>query len=323
VTRVVFTPSRPFIPAAGLDSPHAQTVFASVARGAQPAWERRVLGTPDGDFVELWLATNRGAPLLFLLHGLEGSAKSGYITLMAQGALDRGWSVAALEFRSCSRRTNQKLRGYHSGEWTDPAFVLERLRQMLEPSQVFATGFSLGGSVLINLLVEGPQGLVDAACAISVPFDLLDCVRSVDAGSGWNAVYRLNFVPTMKDKALKKAARFPGQLDVDAIRNATTIQEIDRYFTAPAFGFEDDVQYYRECSTAPKLSRVPVPTVLISAEDDPLAPASHIPAEAAANPKLAIVRTEKGGHVGFVEGSVLKPGFWAEDQALCFFDQRA
>lgn len=317
---MAFTPTRPFVPAAGLDSPHAQTVFASVARGAEPAWERRVLGTPDGDFVEVWLAGSPGAPLLFLLHGLEGSAKSGYITLMAQGALARGWSVAALEFRSCGRRTNQKLRGYHSGEWTDPAFVIERLRAMWKPSQVFVTGFSLGGSVLINLLVEGPASLVDAACAISVPFDLLDCVRSVDTGSGWNAVYRFNFVPTMKQKALAKAARFPGQLDVDAIRNATTIQEIDRYFTAPAFGYEDDLEYYRESSTAPKLVNVKVPTLLISAEDDPLAPASHIPAEAVGNPALTIVRTEKGGHVGFVEGSVFRPGFWAEEQALAYFE---
>jgi predicted alpha/beta-fold hydrolase len=297
-------------------------VFASVARGSTPSWERRVFGTPDGDFVELWLAGVPGAPLLFLLHGLEGSAKSGYITLMAQGALARGWSVAALEFRSCGKRTNQKLRGYHSGEWTDPAFVLERLRAMFKPSKVFATGFSLGGSVVLNLLVEGPRGLVDAAAAISVPFDLLACVKSVDSGSGWNAIYRYNFVPTMKQKALAKAARFPGQLDVDAIRNATTIQEIDRCFTAPAFGFDDDVQYYRECSTAGKLARVPVPTLLISAEDDPLAPAAHIPAEAAGNDRLAILRTAQGGHVGFVEGSVFKPSFWAEEQALVFFDGR-
>jgi predicted alpha/beta-fold hydrolase len=319
---VRFTPSRPFVPAAGLESPHAQTVFASVARGETPAWERRVLGTPDGDFVELWLAGTAGAPLLFLLHGLEGSARSGYITLMAQGALERGWSVAALEFRSCGKRTNQTLRGYHSGEWTDPAFVLERLRATLKPSKVFATGFSLGGSVLINLLVEGPRGLVDAAAAISVPFDLLACVKSVDSGAGWNAIYRYNFVPTMKQKALRKAARFPGQLDVEAIRNATTIQEIDRYFTAPAFGFEDDVQYYRECSTASKLARIEVPTLLISAEDDPLAPADHIPPEAEKNERLAIVRTAQGGHVGFVEGSLFKPRFWAEEQALAFFESR-
>jgi predicted alpha/beta-fold hydrolase len=320
VTPVAFAPSRPFVPAAGLESPHAQTVFASVARGADPAWERRVLGTPDGDFVELWLAANPGAPLLLLLHGLEGSARSGYITLMARGALERGWSVGALEFRSCGTRSNHTLRGYHSGEWTDPAFVLQRMRASLEPSVVFAAGFSLGGSVLLNLLADGPSGLVDAAAAISVPFDLLACVRAIDAGGGWNDVYLKNFVPTMRQKALRKAAHFPGQLDEEAISRANTIQEIDRHFTARAFGFDDEVDYYLKCSTAPKLSRIGVPTLLISAEDDPLAPASHLPAEVEKNEQLSVVRTEHGGHVGFVEGTVLRPGFWAEEQALGFFD---
>jgi len=315
---VPFAPTRPFTPIRGLESPHAQTVFASVARTAQPRWERRVLGTPDGDFVELFVAGEPGAPLLFLLHGLEGSAASGYMRLMAHGALERGWSVAALQFRSCGR-PNKTLRGYHSGEWTDPAFVLSRLRRTLSPERVFAAGFSLGGSVLLNLLADGPPGLIDAAAAVSVPFDLLACVRAVDSDAEWQHVYRGNFLQTMKDKALRKAARFPGTLDVEALRGARTIQDIDRLFTAPAFGFRDEYDYYARSSTARKLSRIRTSTLLISSEDDPLAPASLLPADAAKNEHLSIVRTEAGGHVGFVEGTLLRPGFWAEAQALEFF----
>ena len=314
-----FTPTRLFVPARGLESPHAQTVFASVARSAEPRWERRVLGTPDGDFLELYVGGEPGAPLLLLLHGLEGSSRSGYIRLMAHGALARGFSVAALEFRSCGRRPNQTLRGYHSGEWTDPAFVLSRLRRTMKPERVFAAGFSLGGSVLLNLLTEGPPGLVDAAAAISVPFDLLACVRAVDAGGEWQRVYRGNFVSTMRQKALLKAARFPGRLDVAALKQASTIQDIDRLFTAPAFGFRDERDYYARSSTARKLKRIRTPTLLISAEDDPLAPASMLPADAESNDHLSVVRTMAGGHVGFVEGSVLRPTFWAEEQALEFF----
>jgi predicted alpha/beta-fold hydrolase len=294
-------------------------VFASVARTATPHWERRVLGTPDGDLLELFVAGQTGAPLLLLLHGLEGSAASGYMRVMAHGALERGWSVAGLQFRSCGNRPNNSLRGYHSGEWTDPAFVLGRLRRSLAPQRVFAAGFSLGGSVLLNLLADGPPGLVDAAAAISVPFDLLACVRAVDSDAAWQRVYRGNFLRTMRDKALRKAARFPGTLDVAALEGARTIQDIDRLFTAPAFGFRDEYDYYARSSTARKLSRVHTRTLLISAEDDPLAPASMLPPDAETNPLLSIVRPEAGGHVGFVEGSLRRPGFWAEEQALEYF----
>ncbi len=186
---------------------------------------------------------------------------------------------------------------------------------------MLAAGFSLGGSVLLNLLTEGPKGLVDAAAAVSVPFDLKACVERVDSGEGWPRVYRENFVVTMRQKALAKAARFPGVLDKEALAGATTIQEIDRHFTARTFGFADEADYYRRCSTAPKLARITVPTLLISSEDDPLAPAAHLPKSAEQNERLAVVRTGAGGHVGFVDGTVLRPGFWAEEQALAFLAQ--
>ncbi len=314
-----FVPTRPFVPATGLESPHAQTVYASIARRAHPKLERRVLGTPDGDFLEVHVGEGEpGAPLLFLLHGLEGSVESGYVRWLAAAARERGFSAAILEFRSCGRRPNRALRGYHSGEWTDPAHVLGRLRAQLRPSRVLAAGYSLGGSVLLNLLTEGPRGLVNRAAAVSVPFDLLACVRSIDDGEGWPRVYRENFVLTMREKALSKAARHPGVLDTEALSAARTIQEIDRHFTARAFGYADELDYYRRCSSGPKLSRVEVPTLLISAEDDPLAPASHLPTGVERNPHLSVVRTRHGGHVGFVEGTVFRPRFWAEEQAFAF-----
>jgi predicted alpha/beta-fold hydrolase len=90
--------------------------------------------------------------------------------------------------------------------------------------------------------------------------------------------------------------------------------------TARVFGFASAEDYYTQCSSGPVLKDIRRPTLLISSEDDPLAPARTLPEEAAKNPFLSVVRTAHGGHVGFVGGSVVHPRFWAEEQAICFFD---
>src|SRR5690606_6667701 len=90
-----------FRPAAGLSSPHAQTIFASYLRPRHtPPLVRQRLETPDGDFVDAdRLLADRRAPHLLILHGLEGSSKSGYVRAMLRGAAARGWGAGALNFR--------------------------------------------------------------------------------------------------------------------------------------------------------------------------------------------------------------------------------
>ncbi|HYO67440.1 MAG TPA: alpha/beta hydrolase, partial [Archangium sp.] len=99
-----FLPTEPFAPARGLSSPHAQTIFASLARPTHaPPLKRERWELPDGDFVDLDSFDGvHGAPHVVTLHGLEGSSRSGYITAILRGAAERGWGATAINFRSCS-----------------------------------------------------------------------------------------------------------------------------------------------------------------------------------------------------------------------------
>ncbi len=65
--------------------PHAQTMLANTMRDMGGVFFHRIrLDTPDGDFLDLDFASIPGirvgpqAPLVLLLHGLEGSARRGY-----------------------------------------------------------------------------------------------------------------------------------------------------------------------------------------------------------------------------------------------------
>ena len=320
-TSVPFQPTEPFAPARGLASPHAQTIYASLVRPTHvPTLKRERWELPDGDFVDLDSFDGPpGAPHVVTLHGLEGSSRSGYITAILRGAADRGWGATAINFRSCGGETNRLARSYHSGDIHDALSVMLHLRQRLT-GPLYAVGFSLGANVLLRLMEEtGDTSPIAAAAAVSAPFDLSACAEALDGPGPFALLYRDRFLRTLKDKAREKLRRFPGAFDLRALERARTIRAFDDAVTAPLHGFRGAEHYYAEASSGPRLHSIRRPTLLLSAEDDPMIPASTHPRDMGANPHVHPVVTARGGHVGFVAGSPVSPIFWGEAQVLAFF----
>ncbi|MFN7131759.1 MAG: YheT family hydrolase [Myxococcales bacterium] len=316
-----FTPTRAFVPARGLASGHAQTIYASVVRSARlPPVRRERWDTPDGDFLDVdVLEAPATAPHLVVLHGLEGSSRAGYVAAILRGAHARGWGALAMNFRSCSGEPNRLAHSYHSGLIEDPLFVVGRLKERVS-GPIAGVGFSLGGNVLTRLVgVTGERCPLAASAAVSVPFDLQVCARTMDGSDGWMRLYRGRFLKSLKQKAIGKAHRFSG-FDVAKIRAIRGIEAFDDLVTAPQHGFGTAARYYAECSSGPVVSRIRRPTLLLSAKDDPLIPGGCVPEAAWSNPFVSVVLTDQGGHVGFVERSPLRPAWWGEAQVLAFLD---
>lgn len=315
----------PFRPPFWARSGFAQTILASLGRGPRAGALRLQRWTlPDGDFVRMhFTANDPEAPLVLLLHGLEGSARSGYVRAMLDHVQRAGWNFAVLEFRSCGGEPNRSRRTYHSGETSDLGFVVERLRVERPGRPLFVVGFSLGGNVLLKWLGECgalvPDELV-AAAAVSAPYDLEVAARQCDERHG--GLIARHFLKTLIPKALEKAARFPGLLDAAAVRRCRTFAAFDGLVTAPLHGFRSAEHYWRSSSCAQFLPDVRVPTLLVSAADDPLVPGRVLPhAAVAASPFLQGLFPARGGHCGFVAGHV--PGFlrrWAEARVQRFFE---
>jgi predicted alpha/beta-fold hydrolase len=309
-----------FQPAVGLSNGHAQTFFATLVRPAlrELPLRRRRFDTPDGDFFDVDVLDGKpGAPTVLLLHGLEGSSASGYMHQMLAGCRARGWHGWALNARSCSGEPNRLASSYSSGDFRDAQWLLEH--QLGGPIAV--VGFSLGGSATLNLLAKAAPGNVRAAVAVSAPFELERGARYLDSREPLARVYLANFLVPMKKKALEKARRFPGELDAMAIRAARGIRDFDHVVTAPLNGFSSAEDYYARCSAGPQLQRITVPTLLLSAQDDLLAP-PLVPPAAMEQPNLDVLVTARGGHVGFVEGSALRPRWWGEQRVLRWLDDR-
>lgn len=288
---------------------------------------RERVTTPDGDFLDLdWVVDRHGGTassgphraVVVVLHGLEGSARSGYALEAYRQLSARRIEAVGLNFRSCSGELNRGQRLYHSGETEDLRFVVRLLRARFPSAPIGALGFSLGGNVLLKYLgEEGEQGEVRAAAAVSVPYDLAAGAAHMERGLARVYVWRL--LRSLQRKVRARAQDLGDRVDVPRALRARTFWEFDDAATAPLHGFRDADDYYARSSSAGFLARVTVPTLLIHADDDPFLPAAAIPRSSVdANPCLAGVFTRWGGHVGFVAGSPWSRCYWAESRGAQF-----
>ena len=174
-------------------------------------------------------------------------------------------------------------------------------------SPLSLVGFSLGGNVLLKYLGERGDDLppqLHSAAAVSVPFDLARSCAHMERG--FTRLYGWNFLKSLKRKALEKLDQHPGIANRDRVIAARTLWEFDDAFTAVAHGFRDAADYYQRSSSIHFLDRIRVPTLLLSARDDPFHPyevLDDVARIADANSALRTEFTDRGGHVGFLEGA--------------------
>jgi predicted alpha/beta-fold hydrolase len=249
-----------------------------------------------------------------MLHGLEGAPRSHYARGLFLEAARRGWAADLLVFRGCGTEPNRAPRFYHSGETGDLDAVARRLLAEDADAPFMFAGVSLGGNVLLKWLGEhgeaSPERVV-AAAAVSVPFDLARASRHIDRG--FSRVYQHHFLRSLRRKALAKLDRYPNLVSRERVERARTLFDFDDAVTAPVHGFDD---YYARSSSIRFLSRIRVPTLLLSASDDPFLPAEvldDVRALARSNPRISVEFPALGGHVGFVSGqNPLRPFYYAE-----------
>jgi len=315
-----------FRPAPGLSNAHAQTIWSYYMRRRQTVdttseiWEM-----PDGDVLDVArLPARPGRPLVVVLHGLEGSASAPYVRGMLACLARAGWNGLALCMRSCGPTPSRQGRLYHSGKTDEIDAVMNRLA--LEHSDVprGAVGFSMGGNMLLKWLAErSADAPLDAAVGVSVPFDLGLCARRLDRPGLVTTAYRERFLRSLRRKASRRLPAHGGDYRQEDVARARSFALFDEHITARLFGFASAEDYWRRNSSGAFLAQVRRPTLAIAACDDPFVPEAAIPREAITkNPHLELWLTSRGGHVGFLGGTVMRPRFVAEELAMAFLSRQ-
>ncbi|MGD8407259.1 MAG: hydrolase, partial [Thiohalophilus sp.] len=317
-----------FKPAPGLSNKHIQTLLPRFINRTSIQVIEEELPLPDGDFVDLaWVNPPQSAtdkPLVVVFHGLEGSLHSPYARDILHEIQQRRWHGVLMHFRGCSGRLNRLPRSYHSGETGDARYLLQQLTNRYPNLPLVAVGYSLGGNMLLKLQAEwGRESLLRAAVSVSAPLKLDICSERIH--QGFSRVYERHLVNSLVSKVLAKFEDHDYEkligLTREGIRVVRSFREFDDRFTAPIHGFTDADDYYRQSSAHDYVGDIQQPALIIQALDDPfmtprvLPPAKNLPTHI----ELAVSRF--GGHVGFVEGSIFRPGYWLPRAALDYLAQ--
>lgn len=252
---------------------------------------------------------------LVLVHGLEGSSEAGYARSMSYAALEAGYATHRVNLRSCGGTESLAVSNYHSGQTSDVSYIL-RERRRVAKCPIYLIGFSLGGNVSLKLAGElGDSGaeLLAGVCAVSTPIDLASCATAL--GKRENFIYANRFLARLKDKIRIRHRQAPEMYAVEHLKKVRTIYDFDDYYTARLFGFGTADNYYRTQSSNQYLEKIRVPTLVVTAKDDPLVPFSVYAHPAfRENPYLRLVAVDHGGHLGFIARK--QPRFWLDGVVL-------
>jgi predicted alpha/beta-fold hydrolase len=165
-----------------------------------------------------------------------------------------------------------------------------------------AIGFSISANILLLLLGrDAAAGVPDRAIAVNPPVDLEACSRRM--GSGVNQAYDQYFIHCIRQEMQTYRGAKP-------LAPTRTTRIFDALYTAGMAGFKDRDAYYAQCSCGPHLGRIQVPTVIISSEDDPIAPAEDI-RNRTLSPAVHLHVERFGGHMGYLSGN-LEDGRWLD-----------
>lgn len=308
-----------FWPAWWCRNPHGQTLWSRLARYRPPLTLRRDrLELDDGDFIDLdWVNYSENTqPMVLVIHGLEGSSQSPYALGILKAIEQRGWRGVGMNLRGCSGEDNRLARAYHSGDSADVNSIIRHLKDKHPDSPLAVVGYSIGGNMLLKWL--GEQGRnnvqpnsVNAAVAVSVPFDLGHCADVLS--HSLFRIYENYFMKRLKARIVRKLHTMVMPLSETELRNVSSIREFDDKITAPLHDFADANDYYSQSSCRQYLSDIKHDCLIIHARDDPFMTSAIIPETGELSRSTEMELYDNGGHVGFVSGSVPgKANYWLE-----------
>ncbi len=321
--------SAPYSAPFWLPTGHLQTIYAAtLASTPEVNYRRERWELPDGDFVDVdWVdptyaEQNSPAnlppdlPIVVLFHGLEGNSQSGYAKALMASVKAKGWRGVVIHFRGCSGEPNRLPRVYYAGDTPEIQLLLSHVHEHMPQAPIYAVGVSLGANALLKWLGESGEkakSIINKAVAVSAPMDLAASATALDTGLN-RILYTPRFVDSMRPKALAMLVRFPGLLDVEQIKTAKTIHDIDNAVTAVLYGAKDADDYYEKNASKPWLNQIRLPTLLLNAKNDPFIPSETLPVMSEVSEFVTLEYPETGGHVGFVGSNN-----WLPNRLLEFF----
>src|SRR3984893_15448222 len=123
------------------------------------------------------------APVIVIVHGLEGSSNSDYARGIAEAAFKRGYHAIRINQRNCGGSESLTPTLYNSGMSSDYRVVCEELTNIDGFRQIFFVGYSMGGNLVLKMAGEFGDSFPLALRGISAvcpALDLAACAAAVE-----------------------------------------------------------------------------------------------------------------------------------------------
>jgi len=314
-TAMIHGKAQRFRPHPLLRGGHRQTLIGWLLSGStrKPAVARHEVELDDGDVILLhddcpddWQPGDR---TVLMMHGMGGSHESPYMVRCAAKLNRLGVRTFRMDQRCCGAGLELARLPYHAGRSDDAAAALETIARLCPDSPTTMLGYSLGGNITLKLLGEcgsrGP-GNLDRGLAVCPPVNIEACTASIERPA--MSAYRRYFVGLLLDHFEQHRRALPDAHDIEFQTRPKNIREFDDVYTAKICGFGTAENYYQSAGAARFVSGIRLPTLILTADDDPLIPVQQFyDLDLSATTELVVTHT--GGHLGFISDGGADPDY--------------
>ncbi|KAH9599325.1 Serine aminopeptidase [Trypanosoma melophagium] len=311
-------------------SGHLGTVLCAL-RPPQPInYERQTVDGADGNPICLdWFPadtesnkTTKGIMIIF--PGLASWSQTNYVQHFVWHAHNSGIHCCVFNARGMGDTPLTQPR-IMSAVWTDDIRLIARttlsksslsLRFGSAAHNVWGVGFSLGGVILSKFLSEEGQKETqnhpfDAALILNSPLDTLAASHNISLPK--NLLYQRNMtaglvkyivrheeiirsLPGVKTESIQKDSP-------SFFKKLKTVYDVDKYIVAPHNKFSCPEEYYAAVNTLTSLLHSKIPTLCVSALDDPVTgnpTKKQLQDVINTNNNVAFLQLPHGGHLGYI-----------------------
>ncbi|GMH50291.1 hypothetical protein TL16_g08091 [Triparma laevis f. inornata] len=273
----------------------------------------------DGSYVSLvWPPCSPpfmvGDTLVLILPGMNNSSETGFVRCLQQTLtlkLNNNKSnnghvhCCILDYRLTGtsqhlQKPNENPHPSCADGWLDLPTVISHINHHYTSPPIHLVGQSLGGGMTLKYLggIDTPQNIVSGTC-VSPPVDYSKVAKHLEDG----IVSRVcNFVMTVPCKialvlngTMRRAIYNKSKLF--SALTCLTVRGFEDAVLVPLLDYTSPEDYYNKNSPKSTILNIRVPTLIITAEDDPIVP----PPDEIKNENIGVAVVDFGGHLGFFD----------------------
>lgn len=279
-------------------------------------------------------------PVVLILHGIGNSTTTGYMRSLMRSCAEQGWIAVGMNYRGCGGSPVTAPFGYNGAYTGDLRAVVQTIASKMTPgTPLLLVGHSIGANLVTKYLgEEGRRGtlpsVVVAGVSLANPCDIRSDRWSFPMAQALNLVAKKILLQTI-------GWYLPSLLRTPKFRRALgrafvsfTMKQFDTA-VAPILlrnaphspfttnkGYRSAAEYWEDAGSYQYARHVTVPLLHITSQDDFLV--YHSYKERLSfyqnNPKLILVETKTGGHLGWYEAATSAglPKSWAERATVSY-----